>query len=299
MPPRVSWIAFTLAAALAQTFRNAVQSALVPSLGRMGATQVRFVFGAPFGLAILAGVGLILPLRMPGAATFAWCALAGLTQAVATLFMLSAMARRDFAVGTAFIKTEPVTVALVSLVALGERPSAATLSAIALATAGVLAMAPAPAGSDAAARRDAVRAAFEGILAGALFAASAVGFRAAIIALGDVPRLVGASEVLALGLVLQATALGLWLAAFDREALIGPMRDPARPALAGLLGALASAFWFLGFASATATQVRTLALVEAPLALALSRRVSGKPLRRGAVVGSAMIMAAALILVAG
>ncbi|MDE2017350.1 MAG: EamA family transporter, partial [Hyphomicrobiales bacterium] len=132
------WIAFTLAAALAQTFRNAVQSALAPKLGRMGATQTRFVFGWPFALAALGALAHFVPIPRPGPATLGWAAAAGFTQVLATLFMLSAMQRRDFAVGTAYIKTEPVTVALVSLLALGERPSGATLAAIALAVAGVV-----------------------------------------------------------------------------------------------------------------------------------------------------------------
>jgi uncharacterized membrane protein len=45
-----------------------------------------------------------------------------------------------------------------------------------------------------------------------------------------------------------------------------------RPSLfAGFMGALASQFWFLAFALATAASVRTLALVEVLFAQAISR----------------------------
>jgi uncharacterized membrane protein len=47
--------------------------------------------------------------------------------------------------------------------------------------------------------------------------------------------------------------------------------------LAGLLGALASQFWFLAFALATAASVRTLALVEVLFAQAISRFVFKQP----------------------
>ena len=43
------WVVFTLVAATAQTFRNAAQRSLTGSLGTVGATHVRFLFGLPFG----------------------------------------------------------------------------------------------------------------------------------------------------------------------------------------------------------------------------------------------------------
>jgi hypothetical protein len=43
----------TLAAAAAQTARNAMQRHLVESLGTVGATQVRFLYGLPFALMFL------------------------------------------------------------------------------------------------------------------------------------------------------------------------------------------------------------------------------------------------------
>jgi len=50
------WIVFTLLAAAGQTARNAMQRELTASLGTVGATHVRFLFGFPFALLFLAGV---------------------------------------------------------------------------------------------------------------------------------------------------------------------------------------------------------------------------------------------------
>jgi len=44
------WAAFTIAAAFAQTIRNAMQRELSGGLGVVGATHVRFLFGFPFAL---------------------------------------------------------------------------------------------------------------------------------------------------------------------------------------------------------------------------------------------------------
>ena len=47
---------FTLLAAAGQTARNAMQRELTATLGTVGATHVRFLFGFPFALIFLAGV---------------------------------------------------------------------------------------------------------------------------------------------------------------------------------------------------------------------------------------------------
>ena len=50
------WAVFTIIAAAAQTARNAMQRELTATLGTVGATHVRFLFGFPFALVFLAGV---------------------------------------------------------------------------------------------------------------------------------------------------------------------------------------------------------------------------------------------------
>ena len=48
MPPWWLWIPITIAAAAAQTLRNATQRHLSADLGTLGATLVRFLYGLPF-----------------------------------------------------------------------------------------------------------------------------------------------------------------------------------------------------------------------------------------------------------
>ena len=52
------WVVFTLLAAAGQTVRNAMQRELTATLGTVGATHVRFLFGFPFAIVFLAGVML-------------------------------------------------------------------------------------------------------------------------------------------------------------------------------------------------------------------------------------------------
>ena len=82
-----------------------------------------------------------------------------------------------------------------------------------------------------------------------------------------------ATFTLAVGLVMQAALLSLYLALRDRAVLRAIVRAWRPSLFAGFMGALASQFWFLAFALATAASVRTLALVEVLFAQAISRFV--------------------------
>src|SRR5207302_5184179 len=63
--PSWFWALFTIIAAAAQTVRNATQRGLTASLGTVGATHVRFLFGFPFALVFLAAVMVALDQRLP------------------------------------------------------------------------------------------------------------------------------------------------------------------------------------------------------------------------------------------
>jgi hypothetical protein len=68
------WAIFTVIAAFAQTVRNAMQRELTGSLGTVGATHVRFLFGLPFALLSLIGVLVWtgVPLPRPGLSFWPW-----------------------------------------------------------------------------------------------------------------------------------------------------------------------------------------------------------------------------------
>jgi drug/metabolite transporter (DMT)-like permease len=90
---------------------------------------------------------------------------------------------------------------------------------------------------------------------------------------------------------LQTTILLIWLGLFDRKALMASFKA-WRPSLgAGFLGALASQFWFIGFALTTAANVRTLALVEVLMAQAVSHRFLAQATTRRELAGMLLILA--------
>src|SRR5215471_7206102 len=280
------WIVFTVIAAAAQTVRNATQRELTAKLGTVGATHVRFLFGFPFALVFLAGVMVALGqgLPRPPPMFWPWVVVGAVAQVGATLLMLAAMNDRSFVVVYAYIKTEPVQVALFGLVFLGDMVTPGMAAAILTATAGVIIMAIKPG------TPSSLTATLLGLAAGAMFALSAVGFRGAILHLEGVSYVMAATLTVVVGLMLQSVLLSLYLRLRDPEVLASIVRAWRPSLFAGFMGALASQFWFLAFALATAASVRTLALVEVLFAQAISRFVFKQAMTTREAAGIVLIV---------
>lgn len=293
------WVFSTILAAAAQAARNAMQSGLTGSLGILGATQVRFLYGFPFALGLLLLAVLVTGTPVPDISPRFLLFTGGgaLVQILATSLLLRAIHGGSFSVATALSKTEAVQVAVFGLVILGDVLTPLRAAAIAVATAGVVL---------AATRRGekwsnaGIRPVLLGVASGAGFALAAVGFRGGILALDEGGYWIRATTTLAWSLGIQATLLGLWMLAAARAALLGSLRLWRQSLGAGLLGALASQFWFLGFSLTTAANVRTLGLVEVLFAWGVGhffmrQRVAPRTLAGMAliVVGVAMLLAAA------
>jgi len=288
------WVIFTLAGAAGQTARNAMQRELTPALGAPGATLVRFLFGFPFALAflliLLAWTGAGLP--SINGSFVAWTVLGALTQIAATALMLLTMERRSFVVTIAYLKTEPLLVAAMGLLLLHDPLTPAMAAAIVIAVAGVALISVKPD-----ALTGGLTPALLGISSAGLFAASAIGYRGAILALHAPGYLLPAAFSLAAGLTLQTLLLLAWLLMVRRDILAALLRL-WRPSLAaGFTGAAASQFWFLAFALATAASVRTLALVEVLFAQGVSKFVFRQKTTAREAIGIALLLAGAGLIV--
>jgi drug/metabolite transporter (DMT)-like permease len=290
------WAVFTIGAAGAQTLRNAMQRELIGVLGPVGATQVRFLFGLPFGIAFLVlarlGTGVDFPMLAP--ANIVWTIFGAIAQIVATALMLAAMRERSFVVAIAYIKTEAVQVAVFALVFLGERPTPGLILAIVLATAGVLLMSrrrPIAGGANS------WRPAALGLIAASFFALAAIGFRAAVTGVATPSFVMAASIILVLGLALQTLALLAYLAALDRAAMLAIFGAWRSSLFAGFMGAISSQLWFLAFALTSAARVRTLALIEVIFAQLVSLRLFREGMTRGELIGMGLIVIAVIVLI--
>ena len=289
------WAAFTIVAAASQTARNAMQRELIVTLGTLGATHVRFLFGFPFAVLMLAGVLVFTGMKLPhpGLAFWPWVLAGTVTQILATALMLAAMGERSFVVAIAYIKTEPVQVAVFGLLVLGDALTVPMVIAILTATVGVITMSFKPRGG---AKADALPTLL-GLGSGAMFALSAVTYRGGILSLEGTPFLMAATFTLVVGLAMTASLLSLYLALRDPIVLVAIVKAWRPSVFAGALGALASEFWFLAFALASAASVRTLGLVEVLFAQAISSFVFKQPTSRREAAGIVLVVVGVALLI--
>ena len=289
------WIPFTLLAAAGQTARNAMQRELTAKLGTVGATHVRFLFGFPFALVFLAGVFIATGLPMPALPWmfWPWAVVGAGAQILATALMLATMNDRSFVVTIAYIKTEAIQAAIFGLIFLGDPLTIGMVVAILVATAGVVTMSLKGKG----ATEGGYRPVALGLFSGAVFAISAVGYRGAILSLGLPSFLLAATLTLAIGLILQAGLLTLYLVLRDRAVLTAIARAWRPSLFAGFMGATASEFWFLAFALTSVANVRTLALVEVLFAQAITIFAFKQATTKRDALGIALIVAGVLLLI--
>lgn len=291
------WIPFVVLASLGQVARNAMQRELTGSLGTVGATHVRFLFGFPFSILFFAGVMLVAreSLSSPSPTFWLWLVVGAMTQIVATGMMLAAMNERSFVVTTAYIKTEPIQAALFGFVFLADHLTVWKVVAIVVATAGVVITAIRPGGEKGFGD---LRPTLLGLASAAGFALSAVGYRGAILHVPGVSFVTAASFTLVLGLMLQTLVLSVYLLLRDQKTLAALLRMWRPSLLAGFLGAAASQFWFLAFALTSVANVRTLALIEVLFAQAIASYSMQQRISAREGLGIALIVVGVGVLIA-
>jgi drug/metabolite transporter (DMT)-like permease len=293
-PPPWLWIPISIAAALAQNLRTAVQRKLKGRLSTNGANYTRFVFGIPLAAGYVAALALWggFALARPNARFAAAIAVGGVAQILGTSALLEATARRNFAAGIAFSKTEAVQAALFEVLVLGAALSAGAALAIAVATVGVLLISLARPGETG--LRDS--ALWLGLASGGLYAISAVAFRAASLSLAHPSYLMSAACTLLGAQALQTVLLGAWLALREPGQLAAVRAHWRVASFAGVTGTLASAGWFTAMTLTVAAYVRTLGLVELLFTFAIGRIVFRETPAPRELAGAALLAAGIALL---
>jgi drug/metabolite transporter (DMT)-like permease len=260
------WIPITIAAAFLQNLRSAAQKHLKKVMGTTGATFVRFGFGFPFALlfvVLLASVGG-MRVPAPNGTFFFWAVVGALGQIGATFLLIHLFSFRNFAVGTAYSRTEPAQAAVFGLIFLGERVTVGALAAIAISVFGVMLISVAHEEKNwrSLFRSVGSRNALIGLASGTLFGISAVAYRAASLSLGGPNYVMQAAVTLAWVICFQTLVMLAWMLWRDRAEL-GRIASAWKPALfTGLVGASASFGWFAAMTLQQAAVVKALAQVE-------------------------------------
>ncbi len=294
------WILITIAAAFFQNIRSVMQKHLKGVMGTTGATFVRFGYGIPFALAYWFIFYNVSDSALPQVnATFLfWMATAAMAQILATFFLLYLFSSRNFAVGSAYSRTEPIQTALLALVFFGETLRPGAIMAIAISVAGLMMIS--VAGTAITFRSIfsslVTRTALIGIASGTLFGLSAVGYRASALSVEGVPFFMKSATTLCFAIILQTIIMLVWMVFRERDEL-ARVAKAWKPALVvGFVGATASFGWFTAFTLQQAALVKVVAQIEMLFTFASSVFFFKEKITTLEVLGCVMISAGIVVL---
>ncbi len=294
------WVYITIGAAFLQNFRTAMQKRLTGRLSTTGATFVRFGFGFPFAIVYVFvlhhGFGMAWP--QPHLMFALYGAAGGLAQIFGTFLLLHLLSYRNFVVGTAYSKTEPMQAALFGIVILGDQVSGGAAVAILVGIGGVIAISVARTEITARTLFASMteRRALIGLASGAMFGFSAVFYRAASLSI-DGP-----------GFLMQAGFTLVCVSIFQTVIMLGYMRvrEPGqitevtrswRPSsVVGLAGIVGSAGWFTAMTIQNVAYVRALGQIELIFTFAASYFFFHERSNRREVLGVVLIAGGIIIL---
>ncbi|SDA17387.1 EamA family transporter [Sphingomonas sp. NFR15] len=298
------WLPVTLVAGAVQAWRTAVQRRVGRSLSVNGAGLVRYLYGLPFALVMLAGYhALAAPGVWPalGAQFWPFCLAGAIGQIVATNLLLMAFGERNFVVGTAYSKTEAVQAALFSAVLLHDHLSALSWAGIALGVVGVMvlatggrAMAPV-----AFARALGERAALYGIASGTVFALATIAIRRTTFEVATGDHILAALVTLTATVATQTMLQGGYVLLRERGEMARVLASWRVSGQVGLLSSVGSACWFTGFATAPVALVRIVGQVEVAFTMAFAHFYLGERMARSEVAGLLIVATGVVLALAG
>jgi drug/metabolite transporter (DMT)-like permease len=226
--------------------------------------------------------------------------LGGVTQIMATFLLVYLFGLRNFAVGTAYSKTEAIQAAVFGFVLLADPLSLGAGVAILIGFAGValISVAHTALTLGTMIRSTFSRTALIGLASGALFGISAVGFRGGSLALGggEDEFMMQAGFTLMCGITFQ-TAVMLAYMQWKEPGQIKAVAKAWKPAsMVGLSGVLGSICWFTAMTIQSVAYVRSLGQIELIFTFAASYFIFKERPNRIEVIGVLLIAAGIIVL---
>lgn len=296
-----TWVLITVAAAFLQNIRSTLQKHLKGVMGTTGATFVRFGFGVPFAMVFVGLLNQVMGYEIPALNwSFAfWVVIAALAQIAAQALLVHMFSFRNFAVGTAYSRTEPAQAALFGLMFLSESVSAGALLAIAVSVFGVMliSVARTPVNPRSLVTSVFTRTALIGIASGTIFGIAAVGYRAASLSLGYPNFMMQAALTLLCAIIFQTVVMFIWMRLREPEEIRRVAKAWKTGLMVGMVGASASFGWFMAMTLQQAAIIKALAQIEMLFTFASSVFIFREKINRLEVIGCILITAGIIVLV--
>jgi len=288
------WIPITVAAAFLQNLRSMLQKRATGDLSTNGATYTRFLYGLPFVWLYLGTLSLLGDLPVPNGEFLFYCLTGGVAQIVATATLVAAFTHGNFAVGTAFSKTEAAQTALLGLLLLGDTLSGWALAGILVSFIGVVVLSnPGRLGR----LLEGNRAMVLGLISGGGLAVASVSYRAAALSLPEGDFLVRSGCTLAVAITLQTLIMAGYLRIREPREITRVISSWRSSLWVGLVGAAASALWFAAMTLVNAGLVRALGQVELLFTFMASIWFFGERVTVREITGVALVVAGLWLLV--
>lgn len=131
----MTWIFYTIAAIILQTFRNLEQKALAKKLDSLTVSWSRFILPWPFAIAVF-----ICTFHSVNNQFIYYCLVTAITQVGGNMCLLQTFKSKNFSIGIAFYKTEVLQTLILGLLFFNATISHTGILAILLTTSGVLLM---------------------------------------------------------------------------------------------------------------------------------------------------------------
>jgi drug/metabolite transporter (DMT)-like permease len=297
------WIPIAVAAALFQCWRTAMQQKLRNLLSVNGAGFVRYLYGMPTALILLMIALTVTEADVPAinARFLVYCVFGGLFQIVATNLLIMSFGYRNFAVGTAYSKTETVQSAILAFFVLNEHLRTLAWAGMGVGLVGVMTLSLAGRGLR---PRELLAATVQpaavcGLGSGFMFAFTTVFIKLGNQSLTGPSLVVRALLTLVVTNTLQIAMQGLWLLWREPQELRKAFTSWRSSMWVGTLSGCGSACWFTGFAIAEVALVRAVGQIEIVFTLLFSRFYLKEVLKRADVAGLSLVVFGVLLVVLG
>lgn len=268
------WIPITVFAAFVQNIRSAAQKKLTSELTTISVTMVRFLFGLPFGLLYVWYLHHRTTEAFPdiSGSFIGLAAVAGASQIIATALLVYLFSLRNFAVGTAYARTEAFLTAILGSLFFGEVVVIYGWAAILVSVVGVILITVAKTGL----RGDQLitlffdKAAWIGVTSGLFFAVASLSMRKASLILGVEDFLYRAGLTMIFMLTMQTVVMCAYVLFTNPSQYRIIWENRKTCLLVGVMSVMGTIGWATAFTLEQAAYVKSLAQVEFVFTLAVS-----------------------------
>jgi drug/metabolite transporter (DMT)-like permease len=295
------WIPITIIAAFMQNLRTSIQKTLTSSIGTTGAVFVRFGFGMPFALLLLAVLYFYMGYTFPSLSYrfLNWVCVAAIIQISASLLLISLFVLKNYTIAQAYAHTEPMMAVLFGFVFLDDRVNLNAAVSIMICVLGVMLIAVGRTSLSIKALLTSLsqKTVIMGLVAGMGFALSAVCYRGASLALGGSNFVMQGTVTLVFALCFQTFLMLIYMKIKRPKQLarIGKVWKPAL--LVGLFGSSASLGWFCAMTLQNAALVKAVAQIEMVFIFASSVFYFKEHITKLEVMGSLLIVLSIVLFV--